>query len=120
VKFRKFFAWVNGWIDRVLDSRQVEPDWMAKGEPNIKPSFEALMIGVHKRITSVMFYLLWMYAPTLVLISSFFAFVAQGSELTVSVAFTVGADPLLLSTFIDILHLVHRAVRYDLVSYLLF
>jgi hypothetical protein len=42
------------------------------------------------RVNSVMFYLLWTCAPILVSIVSFFVFVMQGGELTVSVAFTVG------------------------------
>jgi len=36
-----------------------------------------------------MFYLLWTCAPILVSIVSFFVYVVQGNELTVSVAFTV-------------------------------
>ncbi|KAF8345519.1 multidrug resistance-associated ABC transporter [Amanita rubescens] len=71
VKFIKFFAWEDKWIKRVLDARQVEIRWMTKA-----------------RINSVLFYLLWTSVPVLVSILSFFAFVAQGNELTVSVAFT--------------------------------
>ena len=41
------------------------------------------------RVNSVLFYLLWTSVPVLVSILSFFAFVAQGNQLTVSVAFTV-------------------------------
>jgi len=36
-----------------------------------------------------MFYVLWMCAPILVSIISFFTYVMLGNELTVSVAFTV-------------------------------
>ncbi|KAF8890917.1 multidrug resistance-associated ABC transporter [Infundibulicybe gibba] len=71
VKFIKFFAWEGRWIDRALDAREVEMKWMIKA-----------------RINSVMFYLLWTCAPILVSIISFFAYVMQGKELTVSVAFT--------------------------------
>lgn len=41
------------------------------------------------RVNSVMFYVLWMCAPILVSIISFFTYVMLGNELTVSVAFTV-------------------------------
>lgn len=41
------------------------------------------------RVNSVMFYLLWTCAPILVSIISFFVYVMQGKELTVSIAFTV-------------------------------
>lgn len=41
------------------------------------------------RFNSVMFYVLWIYAPILVSIVSFFAYVAQGNVLTISTAFTV-------------------------------
>ncbi|KAF8890914.1 multidrug resistance-associated ABC transporter [Infundibulicybe gibba] len=71
VKFIKFFAWEGRWIDRALDAREVEMKWMIKA-----------------RINSVMFHLLWTCAPILVSIISFFVYVMQGNELTVSVAFT--------------------------------
>lgn len=71
VKFIKFFAWEDKWIERVQDARAVELKWMTSA-----------------RINSVMFYLLWMCAPVLVSIFSFFVFTALGNELTVSVAFT--------------------------------
>ena len=31
VKFIKFFAWEDRWIQRVLDAREVEMQWMVKG-----------------------------------------------------------------------------------------
>ncbi|GLB44359.1 putative ABC transporter transmembrane region [Lyophyllum shimeji] len=71
VKFIKFFAWEEKWIDRALDAREVEMQWMIKA-----------------RVNSVMFYLLWTCAPILVSIISFFTYVMQGKELTISVAFT--------------------------------
>uniref|UniRef100_A0A0W0EW54 Putative multidrug resistance-associated ABC transporter n=1 Tax=Moniliophthora roreri TaxID=221103 RepID=A0A0W0EW54_MONRR len=71
VKFIKFFAWEERWIDRAMDARGQEMKWMVKA-----------------RVNSVMFYLLWMSAPILVSIISFWAFVAQGNELTISAAFT--------------------------------
>ncbi|KAF9007200.1 hypothetical protein BDQ17DRAFT_1351594 [Cyathus striatus] len=71
VKFIKFFAWEEKWIQRVLDAREAEMKWMVKA-----------------RVNSVMFYLLWSCAPILVSIVSFFTYVMLGNELTVSVAFT--------------------------------
>lgn len=31
VKFIKFFAWEERWIQRAMDARGVEMDWMIKG-----------------------------------------------------------------------------------------
>lgn len=31
IKFIKFFAWEDRWIQRVLDARKVEMQWMIKG-----------------------------------------------------------------------------------------
>ncbi|KAF5378578.1 hypothetical protein D9615_007121 [Tricholomella constricta] len=71
VKFIKFFAWEERWIGRALDAREVEMQWMIKA-----------------RVNSVLFYLLWTCAPILVSVISFFAYVAQGKELTIPIAFT--------------------------------
>ncbi|KAI0639291.1 multidrug resistance-associated ABC transporter [Trametes polyzona] len=71
VKFIKFFAWEERWIQRVLDAREVEMQWMIKS-----------------RINSVCFSLIWTCAPILVSVTSFFAYVAQGNELTIGTAFT--------------------------------
>jgi hypothetical protein len=32
IKFIKFFAWESKWIERVLDARQVEMQWLVKCE----------------------------------------------------------------------------------------
>ncbi|TFK37596.1 multidrug resistance-associated ABC transporter [Crucibulum laeve] len=71
VKFIKFFAWEERWIGRTLDARENEMKWMIKAY-----------------INSIMFSLLWSCVPILVSIVSFFAYVMQGNELTISVAFT--------------------------------
>ncbi|TFY53857.1 hypothetical protein EVG20_g9943 [Dentipellis fragilis] len=71
VKFIKFFAWEDRWIQRALDAREVEMKWMIKA-----------------RFNSVMFSSLWVLAPIFVSVISFFAYVVQGKELTVSTAFT--------------------------------
>lgn len=72
IKFIKFFAWENRWIDRVSDARATEIKWMIKS-----------------RLNWVLFQLLWSCAPVLVSIISFLVFVLRGNELTVSTAFTV-------------------------------
>ncbi|KAG7085320.1 hypothetical protein E1B28_013860 [Marasmius oreades] len=71
VKFIKFFAWEDRWIDRAMGAREKEMKWMIKA-----------------RINWIMFYLLGMSAPILISIVSFATFVAQGNELRVSTAFT--------------------------------
>lgn len=72
IKFIKFFAWEDRWIDRVSDARATEIKWMIKA-----------------RLNSVLFQLLWSCAPVLVSICSFLVFVVQGNELTIGIAFTV-------------------------------
>jgi len=32
VKFIKFFAWEERWIGKALDAREVEMQWMVKGD----------------------------------------------------------------------------------------
>ncbi|KAI0827335.1 multidrug resistance-associated ABC transporter [Trametes gibbosa] len=71
VKFIKFFAWEDRWIQRALDAREVEMKWMIKA-----------------RINSICFSLIWTCAPILVSVSAFFVYVAQGHELSVGTAFT--------------------------------
>ncbi|KAI0657587.1 multidrug resistance-associated ABC transporter [Cubamyces menziesii] len=71
VKFIKFFAWEDRWIQRVMEARKVEMEWMVKA-----------------RINSICFSLIWTCAPILVSVTSFFAYVAQGNELTIGTAFT--------------------------------
>ncbi|RDB18199.1 ATP-dependent bile acid permease [Hypsizygus marmoreus] len=71
VKFIKFFAWEERWIGRAMDAREAEMRWMIKA-----------------RINSVLFYVLWTCAPILVSVISFFAYVMQGKELSISIAFT--------------------------------
>ncbi|KAF9442979.1 multidrug resistance-associated ABC transporter [Macrolepiota fuliginosa MF-IS2] len=71
VKFIKFFAWEERWIQRALDARENEMKWMVKA-----------------RFNSVMFYFLWTCAPIFVSIISFFTYVVRGNNLTISTAFT--------------------------------
>ncbi|OJA13396.1 hypothetical protein AZE42_08993 [Rhizopogon vesiculosus] len=71
VKFIKFFAWEDRWIQRVMDARGVEMNWMVKS-----------------RINSILFSIIWTSAPILLSLISFLTFVYQGNELTVPVAFT--------------------------------
>ncbi|KAF8529350.1 multidrug resistance-associated ABC transporter [Gautieria morchelliformis] len=71
VKLVKFYGWENRWMDRVLDARKIELDWLVKG-----------------RINRIMFSALWTTAPILVSVLSFLTFILTGHELTISVAFT--------------------------------
>ncbi|KAI9454319.1 hypothetical protein HD554DRAFT_2151146 [Boletus coccyginus] len=66
-----FFAWEERWIDRAVDARKVEIGWMIKA-----------------RLNSIMFSAIWTSAPILGSLISFFAYVYQGNQLTVSTAFT--------------------------------
>ncbi|KAJ7091060.1 multidrug resistance-associated ABC transporter [Mycena epipterygia] len=71
VKFIKFFAWEERWIQRALDAREVEMKWMIKS-----------------RLNSLMFFLIWALAPILLSTISFLTYVMLGNELTVGTAFT--------------------------------
>ncbi|KAH9943429.1 multidrug resistance-associated ABC transporter [Epithele typhae] len=71
VKFIKFFAWEDRWIQRVMEAREVEMQWMIKG-----------------RVNSVCFSLIWTCAPILVSVTAFLVYIAQGNELTIGTAFT--------------------------------
>ncbi|KAF9447375.1 hypothetical protein P691DRAFT_782489 [Macrolepiota fuliginosa MF-IS2] len=71
VKFVKFFAWEDRWIQRALDARENEMKWLVKA-----------------RLNSIMFNSLWTCAPIFISIVSFFAYVVQGNDLTISTAFT--------------------------------
>ncbi|KAJ7080949.1 multidrug resistance-associated ABC transporter [Mycena belliarum] len=71
VKFIKFFAWEERWIQRALDAREVEMKWMIKA-----------------RLNSLLFFLIWALAPILLATIAFLAFVLQGGQLTVATAFT--------------------------------
>ena len=71
VKFIKFFAWEDRWIQRAMKSRKKELSWMVKS-----------------RINAVLFTAIWTLAPILVSVVSFASYIWSGNQLTVSVAFT--------------------------------
>ncbi|KAF9440217.1 hypothetical protein P691DRAFT_823554 [Macrolepiota fuliginosa MF-IS2] len=73
VKFVKFFAWEDHWIQRTFDARESEV------------KCEAVHIAL---LNSIMFYSFWTCAPILISIDSFFTYVTQGNNLTISTAFT--------------------------------
>ncbi|KAG6908490.1 hypothetical protein DXG01_004424 [Tephrocybe rancida] len=90
VRFIKFFAWEGRWVERVMEMRGEEMRWMVKG------MWEFLLIVTSRademttiaQVNSVAFSLLWTSAPILISIISFFVYVMQGNELTISTAFT--------------------------------
>ena len=71
IKFIKFFAWEDRWIQRTMDARKKELSWMVKS-----------------RINSILFSAIWTLAPILVSVVSFASYIWLGNQLTVSVAFT--------------------------------
>ncbi|TDL15864.1 hypothetical protein BD410DRAFT_816853 [Rickenella mellea] len=71
IKFIKFFAWEDRWIQRALDARKYE-----------------LSCRVRGNINSILITTLSTIAPILVSIVSFLVYVIQGNELTVGIAFT--------------------------------
>ncbi|KAI0070122.1 multidrug resistance-associated ABC transporter [Panus rudis PR-1116 ss-1] len=71
IKFIKFFAWEDRWVERALNAREVELKWLVKA-----------------RMNHVFLSFIWSLAPILVSIIAFFTFVMTGHELTVGTAFT--------------------------------
>lgn len=71
IKFIKFFAWEDRWIQRTMKARKKELSWM-----------------VRSRINSILFAAIWTLAPILVSVVSFASYIWAGNQLTVSVAFT--------------------------------
>ncbi|KAI0672201.1 multidrug resistance-associated ABC transporter [Trametes maxima] len=71
IKFIKFFAWEDRWIQRVLAAREVELQWLVKA-----------------RINTVFLTLIFTCLPTFVSVASFFVYVTVGNELTIGTAFT--------------------------------
>ncbi|KAJ7179617.1 hypothetical protein C8R46DRAFT_1074274 [Mycena filopes] len=71
VKFIKFFAWEQRWIDRALKARATEISWIVKA-----------------RINYIFFYCLWVTAPIFISVISFCVYVMLGNQLTISTAFT--------------------------------
>ncbi|KAH8810190.1 hypothetical protein DL96DRAFT_1821685 [Flagelloscypha sp. PMI_526] len=71
IKFIKFFAWEEKWVDRALDKRAAEMKQI-----------------VRARINAVFYTLYWMATPVSISIISFTVFVATGHKLTISTAFT--------------------------------
>jgi hypothetical protein len=84
VKFIKLCAWDDRWIDRCEKARAKEIKWIMR-----------------ERWNSIMLAFIWTCAPILVSVFSFMAFVAQGKELTVSIAFTVCQQCLGCHAFAD-------------------
>jgi len=98
VKFIKFFAWEDKWIDRAMEARGKEMDWMVKCKSCQDSSLNhANSLETLARINSVLFYTLWTTAPILVSITSFSVYVMTGNVLTVSTAFTVCLCPIYIS-----------------------
>ncbi|KAJ7751710.1 hypothetical protein B0H16DRAFT_824510 [Mycena metata] len=71
IKFVKFFAWENRWIERAMAAREEEMKWMAKIRAN-----------------TVFLNAVWSVAPISLSVIAFFTFVWLGNELTVGIAFT--------------------------------
>ena len=90
VKFVKFFAWEDRWINRAMDSREAELKWMVEGKVNYLGDANFLMIMViQARLNSVLFFALWGCGTIFISIISFFTYVMLGNQLTIGVAFTV-------------------------------
>ncbi|KAJ7662919.1 multidrug resistance-associated ABC transporter [Mycena rosella] len=90
IKFIKFFAWEERWIDRAMAAREEEMKWMVKS-----------------RLNTVMFHGVWSFAPISLSLVSFFTFVWLGNELTVGKAFTV---PPSLQPFYTCIHSSCQAI----------
>ncbi|KAF9231441.1 hypothetical protein BU15DRAFT_90912 [Melanogaster broomeanus] len=103
VKFIKFFAWEERWIRRVMDARNVELKWITKGQCCLLTYVTCFvsLTAFEARINSVIFSAIWISAPIMVSLISFFTYVYQGNQLTVSVAFTAGVSLKRMETFLN-------------------
>ena len=70
IKLVKFQAWEGQWAKRVLDSRAVE-----------------LVILIQFRCLKILMELLWAAVPIAISVLTFYAYVAQGNELTIGTTF---------------------------------
>ncbi|KAH8798081.1 hypothetical protein DL96DRAFT_1539779 [Flagelloscypha sp. PMI_526] len=71
IKFIKYFAWEEKWLDRALDKRNSE-----------------IKLIVKARIIELFQTLFWMATPVAISIISFTVFVVTGHKLTIGIAFT--------------------------------
>ncbi|EGO28860.1 hypothetical protein SERLADRAFT_434751 [Serpula lacrymans var. lacrymans S7.9] len=71
LKFIKFFAWEDRWINRTFDARKLELSWMIKS-----------------RLNYMIFVLLWQSAPLVISVIAFSTHVFLGNQLTIGTAFT--------------------------------
>ncbi|KAH8810160.1 hypothetical protein DL96DRAFT_1716877 [Flagelloscypha sp. PMI_526] len=71
IKFIKFFAWENKWIDRTMEKRAAEMNQIMRA-----------------RMNQVFYTLYWVSTPVLISVISFTVFVATGHTLTIGTAFT--------------------------------
>ncbi|KAJ7619563.1 hypothetical protein FB45DRAFT_931097, partial [Roridomyces roridus] len=71
IKFIKFFAWEDRWVDRAMAARKAELGWMVK-----------------EYINNIIFSGLWSFAPISLSVVSFFIYIWLGNELTAGTAFT--------------------------------
>ncbi|KAF7299119.1 ABC bile acid [Mycena indigotica] len=87
VKFIKFFAWEERWIQRSLDAREIEMKWMIKC--GLHDLFSRIVdLHLSARLNSMLFNLIWLLAPIAMSTISFLTFVLLGNKLTVGTAFT--------------------------------
>ncbi|KAJ7470737.1 hypothetical protein FB451DRAFT_1475523 [Mycena latifolia] len=70
IKFIKFFAWEDRWMEKAMNARADEMEWLSECRMNI-----------------VMFYGLWNIAPVSLSLISFATYVWLGNQLTVGTAF---------------------------------
>ena len=70
IKLVKFFAWEEQWANRVLEARSLE-----------------LVILIQSRCLKVLLELLWNAVPIAIATLSFYAYVAQGNQLTIGTTF---------------------------------
>ncbi|KAF8890823.1 multidrug resistance-associated ABC transporter [Gymnopilus junonius] len=75
IKFIKYFAWEERWIDRVMEAREAELSWIVKARIN------AIMLGLLSTI-----------APIFVSVLTFTVYILNANELTISTAFTASQN----------------------------
>jgi hypothetical protein len=91
VKFIKFFAWEEKWIERAERERKEELRWIVKGLSSYCHCIRVgrRLNGSTARTNSIMLNTVWISVPIFVSVFSFLSYVLLGNELTVAAAFTV-------------------------------
>ena len=99
IKFIKYFAWEERWIDRTLEAREAELKWIIKGNAHLLDHLQLMLkfvLATAARLNNIMLGFMLSLAPIFVSVLTFTVYILNGNELTISTAFTVRLVVLIL------------------------